>query len=70
MAYRERLKGLGIAILFHGTYDFFLFLGINWLAPFAIVCLVLGIFLAVKAIRLHADQSPFRKSQHSAFDDE
>ncbi len=60
LARQERLKGLGVAILFHGTYDFFLFLGVSWLVPFAIICLVLGISLALKAIRLHADQSPFR----------
>ncbi len=66
----ERLKGLLIAILFHGLYDFFLFLpgsGIipkesAWgsLALLAFVTLYIGIRLARKAMRDHAEISPHK----------
>jgi len=55
------LTGLFLAILFHGAYDFFLFLpfvpGI-WIGAF--VSLFVGVFLARKAIKNHQDNSHFR----------
>lgn len=66
----ERLKGLLTAILFHGLYDFFLFLpssGIMepesvWgsLALLAFVTLFIGLRLARKAIKEHVEVSPHR----------
>jgi len=55
------LLGLLLAILFHGAYDFFLFLdfvpGI-WIG--AIVSLIVGIALSIKAIRIHQRNSHFK----------
>ncbi|MDX2284400.1 MAG: PrsW family glutamic-type intramembrane protease [Bacteroidia bacterium] len=62
----ERLKGLGAAILFHGLYDFFLFLGDTYLVVFSFVTLITGIGLARRAIRLHAAISPFRNGPDAA----
>ena len=66
----ERLKGLLVAILFHGLYDLFLFLpesqvlpsGEAWgaIALLAFVTLFVGIRLSRKAIQLHTDDSPFK----------
>jgi len=55
----ELAKGLIIAILFHGLYDYFLFLG-RWvnLTMLAFVVLILGIILARKAMTQHAAISP------------
>lgn len=54
------LTGLFLAVLFHGAYDFFLFIdfipGI-WIGAF--VSLFIGIFLARKAIRRHQINSHF-----------
>jgi len=58
----ERLKGLGVAVLFHGLYDYFLFLGKNFYVPFAIFTLLVGIFLSRKAIIQHTAISPHRES--------
>lgn len=55
------LAGLGLAILFHGAYDFFLFIqfipGI-WIGAF--VSLIIGIILSKKAIKRHQDNSHFK----------
>ena len=55
------LIGLVLAILFHGAYDFFLFIpfvpGI-WVGAFA--SLVLGLFLSRKAIKIHQNNSNFK----------
>ncbi|WP_452224768.1 PrsW family intramembrane metalloprotease [Lacinutrix chionoecetis] len=55
------LTGLGLAILFHGAYDFFLFIdfipGI-WLGAF--VSLIIGIILSRKAIKKHQENSYFK----------
>lgn len=51
---------LGIATLFHGAYDYFLFISFVpgiWLG--AIASLILGIYLSRKAIRIHQLASPF-----------
>lgn len=48
------LKGLALAVLFHGAYDFFLFIefipGI-WIGAF--VSLIVAIILSIKAIKIH-----------------
>lgn len=56
----ERTKGLLVAILFHGLYDYFLFLGNTYLALISFVALALGIYLARRAMRLHVEDSPHR----------
>ncbi len=55
------LHALGIATLFHGAYDYFLFMSfIPGIALGALVSLVLGVYLSRKAIKLHQDVSPFK----------
>lgn len=52
---------LGIATLFHGAYDYFLFISFVpgiWLG--ALASLILGIYLSRKAITIHQNVSPFR----------
>lgn len=55
------LCGLGLAILFHGAYDFFLFIksipGI-WIGAF--VSLIIGVILSRKAIKRHQNRSQFK----------
>jgi len=55
------LIGLFAAVLFHGTYDFFLFIefipGI-WIGAF--ISLIIGIFLSRKAIKQHQNNSQFK----------
>lgn len=54
------LYALGIATLFHGAYDYFLFISFVpgiWLG--AMVSLILGIYLSRKAIKIHQLASPF-----------
>ena len=55
------LIGLFLAIVFHGAYDFFLFIdfvpGI-WLGAF--VSLLIGILLSRKAIKIHQNNSHFK----------
>lgn len=55
------LMGLFFATLFHGAYDFFLFINFipgTWTG--AIVSLVLAIFLSRKAIKKHQNSSNFK----------
>ncbi len=55
------LTGLALAILFHGAYDFFLF--INWIPGISIgafVSLIVAIILSKRAIKLHQDNSFFK----------
>ena len=56
------LTGLFLAIVFHGTYDFFLFIefvpGI-WTGAFA--SLIVGLILSRKAIIKHQERSVFKK---------
>jgi protease PrsW len=57
------LIGLLSATAFHGAYDYFWFISFVpgiWVG--AILSLVIGIWLAKKAIRIHQDASPFRGS--------
>lgn len=52
--------GLGGAVLFHGLYDYFLFLGDGFLALFAFVALFVGIYLARRAMKEHVEVSPHK----------
>lgn len=56
------LTGLLLAVLFHGAYDFFLFIdfvpGI-WTGAF--ISLAIGIFLSRNAIKKHQERSQFKK---------
>lgn len=54
------LHALAVATLFHGAYDYCLF--ISWVPGLvlgALVSLILGIWLSKKAIRIHQIASPF-----------
>lgn len=56
------LMGLGLAILYHGAYDFFLFINFIpgiWIGT--LLSLMLGIFLSHKAIKIHQNNSHFKK---------
>ncbi|MDU8887175.1 PrsW family glutamic-type intramembrane protease [Yeosuana sp. MJ-SS3] len=55
------LIGLSLAILFHGAYDFFLFINFVpgiWIGAF--VSLIIGIILSHRAIKKHQDRSHFK----------
>lgn len=54
----ERLKGLLIAVVFHGLYDFFLFLKWPYIFVLAFVTLFIGIKLAQRALKQHKENSP------------
>ncbi|NOY48035.1 MAG: PrsW family intramembrane metalloprotease [Chlorobi bacterium] len=55
------LIGLSLAIVFHGTYDFFLFINfIPGISIGAFVALILGIILSKKAIKSHQKGSFFK----------
>lgn len=56
--YFERIKGMIVAIFFHGCYDFFLFLNEQLLTLFAFFALIVGISLGNRAMKMHADISP------------
>tara|TARA_R110001583_G_scaffold58714_4_gene174826 strand:- start:1629 stop:2318 length:690 start_codon:yes stop_codon:yes gene_type:complete len=55
------LIGLFSAILFHGTYDFFLFINfIPGIMIWAFISLLIGVILSSKAIKLHQQNSFFK----------
>ena len=55
------LTGLLLATLFHGAYDFFLFINfIPGISIGAFVSLIIGILLSKKAIKKHQNSSKFR----------
>ncbi len=57
---RYNLTGLLLAILFHGAYDFFLFINfIPGISSGAFVSLIIGIVLARRAMKLHQKNSNF-----------
>lgn len=57
------LTGLLLATLFHGAYDFFLFINfIPGISTGAFVSLVIGMLLSRKAIKRHQDDSHFKSS--------
>jgi len=61
------ILALGVATLFHGAYDYFLFISFVpgiWLGAFA--SLVVALILSRKAIRLHQQSSPFIKNPPSS----
>jgi RsiW-degrading membrane proteinase PrsW (M82 family) len=52
---------LGIATLFHGAYDYFLFISfVPGIALGALASLATGVWLSRKAIRIHQNASPFQ----------
>jgi len=55
--------GLLLAVLMHGTYNFFLILeNIPLIYIGAFVSLIIGIVLSLKAIKIHNNRSPFNPS--------
>jgi RsiW-degrading membrane proteinase PrsW (M82 family) len=55
------LLGLLVATIFHGAYDFFLFINfIPGIATGAFVSLIIGIVLSKKAIKKHQQSSQFK----------
>ncbi len=59
--FKLNIIGLFLAVLFHGAYDFFLFIGfIPGISIGAFVSLIIGIILSKKAIRRHQDNSTFK----------
>lgn len=54
--------GLLIAILFHGVYDYFIFIShIPGIIIGSFVALILGIYLSLRSISTHSDNSPFKE---------
>ena len=60
-AFFLRMLGLVAAVIPHGLYDFFLFRTRNvpWFIGMALLVLVAGIYLSLKAMRIHQKSSPF-----------
>lgn len=59
--FKLNMAGLSLAVLFHGAYDFFLFIRfIPGISIGAFVSLVIGIILSKKAIRIHQENSTFK----------
>jgi RsiW-degrading membrane proteinase PrsW (M82 family) len=57
------LAGLLLATIFHGAYDFFLFINfIPGISIGAFISLIIGILLSRKAIKKHQDDSHFKSS--------
>ncbi len=57
------LTGLLLAILFHGAYDFFLFIDfVPGIGIGAFISLAIGIIVSRKAIKRHQEQSNFKIS--------
>ena len=57
----NNLLGLTLAVLFHGAYDFFLFIGfIPGIYLGAFVSLIIGIILSYRAIKAHQRNSVFK----------
>ena len=55
------LIGLLLAVLFHGSYDFFLFIGfIPGISIGAFISLIIGIILSRRAIKAHQEISHFK----------
>ena len=57
------IKGLGFAILLHGSYDFVLFQNAtSELTKIILIVplIIFGIIISLKAIRAHSDASPFK----------
>ena len=57
------LKGFGLAVLVHGIYDFFILQEYaEWLMSLATLTLFVSIFFAIRMIKLHQQNSPFRNA--------
>lgn len=55
------IKGLALAVLFHGTYDFFLFIDfVPGMYIGAFISLIIGIILSRRAIKIHQINSNFK----------
>lgn len=55
------LRGLGVAVLVHGLYDFFILQQyIEWLMLLAVIVLWLALWYSNRLIKLHQRNSPFR----------
>jgi len=55
------MSGLLLAVLFHGAYDFFLFINfIPGISIGAFISLIVGVLLSKKAIRKHQENSSFK----------
>lgn len=60
--FKLNMAGLFLAVLFHGAYDFFLFIGfIPGISIGAFISLIIGVFLSRKAIKQHQKNSNFKK---------
>ena len=58
---RLNITGLLLAVLFHGAYDFFLFINfIPGISIGAFISLIIGILLSKKAIETHQNNSKFK----------
>lgn len=59
--FKLNMTGLGLAVLFHGAYDFFLFINfIPGISIGAFISLIIGVFLSRKAIKIHQKNSHFK----------
>lgn len=57
---------LGVATLFHGAYDYFLFISfVPGIVLGALVSLLVGIWISRKAIKIHQQASPFIRTDNS-----
>ncbi|GAB1307321.1 PrsW family glutamic-type intramembrane protease [Urechidicola sp. KH5] len=59
--WKYNLLGLGLAVLFHGAYDFFLFISFVpgiWIGAF--ISLIVGLYFSKKAINTHLKNSLFK----------
>jgi len=57
-------KGLGLAVVIHGLYDFFILQEyLEWLILLAVVVLWLSLWYANRLIKLHQFNSPFRQPE-------
>jgi len=55
-------KGIGLAVLLHGAYDFFILQSLyNWLIILAIVVLAVSIYFARRMVLDHQERSPFKE---------
>ena len=64
------LKGLGIAALIHGLYDFFILQEyLEWLIVLAVIVLWLSLWYASRLIKLHQVNSPFREAESPQLED-
>ncbi|MEO1032891.1 MAG: PrsW family glutamic-type intramembrane protease [Bacteroidota bacterium] len=61
--FKLNMAGLFLAVLFHGAYDFFLFIRfIPGISTGAFISLLIAIILSRKAIKRHQDNSNFKSS--------